>query len=98
VLLRLGRSTLEATARLVGCRYPIEGGLLARRAAGEIVFAQVSGSPLIVCSAIRGFFPRFAGREGGPDRSGVVYNRVQSRIHVAISRRYFARLSAEASR
>lgn len=96
-LLRLGRPTVHATGELAYCSYPIEGGLLAQRAAGEIIFEQVR-SPTAVRSTIRGFLPSLAARRGRPDWTGALYNRVQSRIHVAISRRYFARLIAEARR
>jgi hypothetical protein len=95
-LLRFGSPTFEATATAVYCRYPIDGGLLARRPAGEIVFAQVGGSTPVVRSAIQGFFPRLAARQGEPDWTGALYTRLQSRIHVAVSRRYFARLIDEA--
>jgi hypothetical protein len=69
--------------------------LLALRPVGEIVFAQVDGSPPIVRSTIRGFFPSLAGRRGERDWTGALYSQVQSRVHVAISRRYFARLIEE---
>lgn len=95
-LLRFGGPTVEATGALVRCSYSIEGGLLAQRPAGEIVFAQVGGSALDVRSTIRGFFPSLAARTGGPDWTGALYNQVQSRIHLAVSRRYFARLIADA--
>jgi hypothetical protein len=98
VLLRFGRPALEATDRLVTCSYPIHGGLLAQRPAGEIVFAQVGGSRPIVRSTIRGFFPSLAARQGERDWTGALYSQVQSRVHVAISRRYFARLIEEAGR
>lgn len=98
VLLRFGPPALEATNRLVSCSYPIHGGLLARRPVGEIVFAQVGGSPPIVRSTIRGFFPSLAGRQRERDWTGALYSQVQSRVHVAISRRYFARLLREARR
>jgi hypothetical protein len=97
-LLRFGRPKVEATSTLACCSYPIVGGLLAQRPVGEIVFAQVGGSPPVVRSTIRGFFPSLAAREGEPDWTGALYSQVQSRIHVAISRRYFARLIAEAQR
>jgi hypothetical protein len=97
-LLRFGPPAVDATDELVRCSYPIEGGLLARRSAGEIVFAQVGGTRPAVRSAIRGFFPRLAARQGEPDWTGALYNQVQSRIHVAVSRRYFTRLIAEATR
>jgi hypothetical protein len=95
-LLRFGAPTIEVTTALVSCSFRIEGGLLARRPGGEIVFAQTGDAPPVVRSAIRGFFPSLASRTGSPDWTGALYNRVQSRIHVAISRRYFARLIAEA--
>jgi hypothetical protein len=98
ILLRFGRPTLQATNVLVRCSYPTEGGLLAQRPAGEIVFAQVDGSPPIVRSTIRGFFPSLAARQGERDWTGALYSQVQSRVHVAISRRYFARLINEACR
>ena len=47
-LLRFGRPTIQATSTVVCCSYPIEGGLLAQRRAGEIAFAQIGGSPLVV--------------------------------------------------
>ncbi len=94
-LLRFGPSTIKATTTLVCCRYPIEGGLLARRPAGEIIFAQVGDGQPVVRSAIRGFFPSLASRSASPDWTGALYNWVQSRIHVVVSRRYFARLIAE---
>jgi hypothetical protein len=94
-LLQFGRPSLQATGGLVQCSYPIEGGLLARRAAGEIVFAQVGGSEPVLRSTIRGFFPSLSAREGRPDWTGALYSHVQSRIHVAISRRYFSRLLRE---
>lgn len=92
VLLRFGRPVLKASKLLAECSYPIEGGLLAQRSAGEIVFAQYGGSEPTIRSTIRGFFPRLAARQGQPDWTGALYSHVQSRIHVAISRRYFARL------
>jgi hypothetical protein len=92
LLLRFAPPRLEATATLVRCTYPIVGGLLARRPDGEISFEQSKGGPAELTSTIRGFFPRLAARQGKPDWSGALYNLVQSRVHVAISRRYFASL------
>jgi hypothetical protein len=93
-LLRFGQPTVHATHELAYCSYPIRGGLLAQRAAGEIIFEQV-GSPPTVRSTIRGFLPSLAARRGRPDWTGALYTKVQSQIHNAISRRYFARLIAE---
>ena len=97
-LLRFGAPRLQASRDLVACRYPIDGGWLARRAAGEITLAQVVGPPTVLRSTIRGFHPRLAPRDGEPDSTGALYTQVQSRIHVAISRRYFRRLIEEARR
>ena len=95
-LLRFGPPSVEASSEAVSCRYPIIGGFLARRPSGEIVFAQSGGTHPVVRSTITGFFPRFAAREGRPGWSGALYSHVQSRIHVAVSRRYFRRLISEA--
>jgi hypothetical protein len=94
-LLRFGLPTVAAGEELASCSYPIKGGLLVRRSSGQIVFAQVGRSPSTIRSTIRGFFPRLAAREGEPGWTGALYNQVQSRVHLAISRRYFARLIAE---
>jgi len=92
-LLRFGAPLVEATDARAFCSYPIEGGLLASRPSGELAFEQTARS---MRSTIRGFFPRLAAREGEPDWTGALYNQLQSRVHVAISRRYFERLIAEA--
>ena len=92
-LLRFGPPAIEATEERAFCSYPIEGGLLASRAAGELTFEQTANA---MRSTIRGFFPRLAAREGEPDWTGALYNEVQSRAHVAISRRYFERMIGEA--
>jgi hypothetical protein len=84
VLLRFDRPTIDATASRAFCSYPIAGGLLTRRAGGELSFEQTAGA---LSSTVRGFFPRV-----------VHYDRLQGRAHVAISRRYFRRLIAEAAR
>ena len=83
VLLRFGAPSLEAGDGRVACSYPIAGGLLTRRAGGELAFEQTSVG---LRSTIRGFFPRIA-----------FYDRLQGRMHVAVSRRYFRALMAEAS-
>jgi len=84
VLLRFDRPTLEAGQTRAFCSYPIAGGLLARRAAGELSFEQTADT---LRSTIRGFFPRVGNYDG-----------LQGRMHVAVSRRYFRRLIAEAAR
>lgn len=83
-LLRFGPPRIDAGPGRVDCTYPIEGGLLTTRAAGEIEFVQTSDT---LSATVRGFFPRL-----------LLLYRVQRRAHVAVSRRYFARLLAEARR
>jgi hypothetical protein len=89
-LLRFAPPRLEVSETVVRSTYPIVGGLLTRQPDGEISFAQSSRAELT--STIRGFFPRLAARQGRPDWSGALYNHIQSRIHISISRRYFASL------
>ena len=84
--------------RLSRCTLSDQGGLLARRPAGEIVFAQVGGSPPSRPLDDSRLLPELAARQGERDWTGALYSHVQSRVHVAISRRYFARLIAEARR
>src|SRR3954447_7431619 len=84
VLLRFARPTIEASETRAFCSYPIAGGLLTRRAGGELSFEQTADA---LSSTVRGFFPRVAH-----------YDRLQGRAHVGISRRYFRRLIAEAER
>ena len=85
-------ATPTRTARQPGC-YPITGGLLARRPAGSITLTQSGRDTVELSSRISGFVPRLAARPGRPPWTGTLYEQVQSRIHVAISRRYFSRLA-----
>ena len=93
-LLRFGQPQHSVSIGEVSCLYPISGGLLARAAAGSISFTQAGVDAVEVRSAIDGFFPRLAARR----RHGLLYPHVQARLHVALGRRYFARLWAEARR
>jgi hypothetical protein len=97
-LLRFGEPEVDVAQSSVVCRYPITGGVLARRARGEISFTQVEDDGYVLCSAIRDFFPTLAARAWEAHWTGALYNHVQSRIHTAISRRYFARLVAAPGR
>ena len=83
-LLRFGPPRVDAGQGRAECTYPIEGGLLTTRPAGEIEFVQ---TPDALGATVRGFFPRL-----------LLLYRLQRRAHVAVSRRYFARLLAEAGR
>ena len=82
----------------VSCRYPIRGGVLARAPAGSISFTQTGAGDVELRSAISGFFPRLAARPRGARWNGLLYPQIQARLHVALGRRYFARLWREAGR
>jgi hypothetical protein len=97
-LLRFGPPEHLVTAASVTCRHPILGGLLARLPAGSISFAQTGASDVELSSSIDGFFPRLAPRRLRGGWNGVLYPQIQTRLHVALGRRYFARLRAEAAR
>jgi hypothetical protein len=97
-LLRFGLPELAAGSSSVSCSYPIRGGLLARTPAGSIAFSQTGLDDVEVRSAISGFFPRLAARRQRARWKGLLYPQIQARLHVALSRRYFARLWREAGR
>ena len=86
-LLRFGPVELASEAQRVSCRFPIRGGVLARRAAGALVLSQsgADGTSQLT-AALTGFVPRLGSR---------LYHHIQRRAHVAISRRYFRRLLEE---
>jgi hypothetical protein len=92
-LLRFGRPVVEVGPESVVCCYPIRGGLLARRAAGEFSFVQRdAGESVELISCFAEFIPRLGGRPGWPRWSGAVYTLAEAPFHAALSRRYFARL------
>ncbi len=66
--------------------YAISGGLLTRRAGGMLILSQIGGEEVELRTTVTRFAPRL----------GVTLGFVQRRVHAAISRRYFARLIAEA--
>jgi hypothetical protein len=97
-LLLFGQPEHAVSSDLVSCLYPIRGGLLARAPAGSISFTQTGLDVVEVSSAIRGFFPRLAARHECRRWQGLLYPQVQARLHVALGRRYFARLWQDALR
>lgn len=97
-LLRFGQPELAVSSNTVSCLYPIRGGLLVRTPAGSISFTQTGSADVEVRSAITGFFPRLAAPPGRPRWNGLLYPHIQARLHVALGRRYFARLWQEAGR
>jgi hypothetical protein len=95
-LLQLGEPEVVASGSFVRCRYAITGGVLARRPQGDISFAQADGDRLELSSTIRDFVPTLGARQGEPHWTGALYDQLQSRLHVLISRRFFARLTRAA--
>ena len=97
-LLSFGEPELEVSSSSVSCLYPIRGGLLVRTPAGSISFTQTGLDGVEVRSAISGFYPRLAAGHDRPRWNGLLYPQLQARLHVALGRRYFARLWRLASR
>lgn len=91
-LLRFGQPEHVVSSSSVSCLYPIRGGLLARAPAGSISFTQTGLDAVEVSSAINDFFPRLAARRQRRRWNGLLYPQIQARLHVALGRRYFARL------
>ena len=93
-LLRFGPAERTSNVDEVRCRYPIAADnarlvtTLTRHPGGELSLSQSGSQPAELRAAVRAFVPRW---------SGTWYEQVQLRFHVAISRRYFKRLIAEAS-
>jgi hypothetical protein len=85
LLLRLAGPEVVVDEECVSCRYRIVGGLLARAPAGVLTLTQSSSE---LRAALTGFTPRL--------RPGL-YRHLQRRFHVAVSRRYFGALIAEAN-
>jgi hypothetical protein len=73
-------------ARGLSCRYRIVGGLLARLPAGTLTLAQLSEPPYELRATVTEFVPRL---------STGLYEHLQRRIHVAVSRRFFRALLQE---
>ena len=92
-LIRLGGPRVTVGRGRVACRYPIEGGLLTRVPAGALTLEQVAGETVELRSSVAGFHPRLAARPGFPRWTGVLYPRVQARLHDAVGRRFLARLA-----
>jgi hypothetical protein len=83
-LLRFAPAELAAGASGIRCSFPIRDGLLARRGGGRLVLSQSNGNELR--ASLTNFVPRLDTR---------LYDRIQRRIHVAISRRFFRSLIGE---
>jgi hypothetical protein len=96
-LLRLGPAEVGIDGDRVGCRYPILGGLLAKRPGGALTVSQSGREQPELRVAVHGFFPRLEPRARSR-WNGALYRMLQRRLHVAISRRWFRRLIEEGVR
>jgi hypothetical protein len=94
VLLAFGQRETRTANGITRCTHAITGGLLARRPGGSISFSQETAPPALA-SAISGFLPRFAAAPGRPSWTGALYEQLQRRLHLAVSKRYFAALLRE---
>jgi hypothetical protein len=95
-LFRFERAETHVTDIEVSCAFAIRGGLLARGPGGSLTLAQEAVGP-VIRSTITGYSARLAAREGRPRWTGALYNQVQGRLHLAVSRRYFRRLIEESA-
>jgi hypothetical protein len=88
-LLRFGLPETSCDTDVVACRYTILGGVLARRPGGRLTLSKRFRPEPALRAAVEGFFPRLGVRP---------YQALQHRLHVAVSRRFFAALIAEMPR
>jgi hypothetical protein len=86
VLLSFRPAETSVEGNRVSCNYSIRGGLLTRREGGTLALSQIGRAEVELRTEVTEFVPRL----------GVTLGFVQRRFHAAISRRYFARLIAEA--
>ncbi len=89
-LLAFGPPELSFDDERVSCRYAIQGGLLALQADGAVTLAQRRADLHQELSVtVEEYHPRLAARAGGPAWTGMLYAKLQSPFHAAVSRRYF---------
>lgn len=86
VLLRLTGPETAVDSADLSCRYRIVGGVLARLPAGTLTLSQLSGPPHELRATVTEFVPRLG--------TGL-YEHLQRRVHVAVSRRFFRALLDE---
>jgi hypothetical protein len=93
-LLRFGAPSYRDEGAAAAAVYPITGGLLARRPAGEIAFSttELAAGEVELRSTITGYHPTLAARPDAPRWTGELYERGQARMHGRVSKRYFADL------
>ena len=91
-LFRFGDPEIVAAPDRIECRFPITGGVLARRSGGSLSIAQHT-SPAELVVTVEDYAPRL---DSGQERGGVrtfAYRHLQQRAHAAIGRRYLDRMA-----
>ena len=88
-LLRFGGAEVRVESDAVACVYRIRGGLLSLGEGGTLAVSQSGREEPELCVRVDGFLARLGG--------GVLYG-LQRRAHLAVSRRFFRHLLAEAAR
>jgi hypothetical protein len=88
-LLRFGSAEVAVDENGVSCIYRIRGGLLSLGDRGTLVLSQNGREQPELRVAVDGFLARLGG--------GAMYG-LQRRAHLAVTRRYFRHLLAEAAR
>lgn len=95
-LLRFGPPETTTSESVVECRFPIAGGLLAKRSGGSLAFRQVAAPSPELVVIVEGYLPRLdSGRPRG--LRTLTYHEVQERAHSLIGRRYLERMSGRRS-
>jgi hypothetical protein len=91
-LLRFGPADVTASEDVVECRFPIVGGLLAKRSGGSLALRQVAAPSPELAVVVEGYAPRLdSGRPRG--LRTFTYHGVQEPIHSLIGRRYLERMA-----
>ena len=89
VFLRFGGAEIAITSDAVSCAYNVQGGLLSLGEGGTLAISQIGREHPELRVLVDGYLARLGG--------GVLYS-LQRRAHVAVSRRFFRHLLAEAAR
>lgn len=91
-LLRFGPPETVVSDGSVECRFPIVGGVLAKRSGGSLTLRQLDAPTPALSVVVTDYAPRLdSGRERG--LRTFTYREVQERIHSLIGRRYLERMS-----
>lgn len=91
-LLRFGPPVTTVSDGSVECRFPIVGGVLAKRSGGSLSLCQIDAPSPALAVVVQDYAPRLdSGRQRG--LRTFTYHEVQERIHSLIGRRYLERMA-----